>query len=292
MRSGRFPQIVHTWMYGQADFERVALSLKEIGADGADLGITFDGEKNSPRALERVDVRGILANENLRVRCVTPLFNRPDIDLSSPDAPTRRAAVDFAVRGLELAERAGCDRMMVAPSWFSVKHTAHGEYEDDFKRSAEAVREIALEAGKRGVILLIEPINRFRVALVRTVADAKRMLAAVGLPNLGLAADTYHMNMEEDRSVASGILAAGGALRCLHLGENNRKPPGFGSMDWKSILLALSAIDFDGPLSHEPVFLGFDERRVCSDPEFHRSFQQLLGHGIRHINMIMDTIDA
>lgn len=290
MAGKRFPQIVHTWMYGDMEFERVAACLGEIGADGADLGMTFSGAKNSPRAWDAVDVKTILERQRLRALCVTPLCNAPELDLSNPDPAMRRIASDFVAAGIALAARAGCDRVMVTPSWFSVKHVAHGSYEDDFKRGADELAKLAEQAALHGVTLLIEPINRFRVALIHTVDDAKRMIAAIGMPNLGIAADTYHMNMEEDRSVASAILKTGTMLGCLHIGENNRKPPGFGSLDWKSILLALCALGFSGPLSHEPVFYGFDERKVAGDAEYRRWFQEMMAHGIGVLRMAMETL--
>ncbi|MDR1536183.1 MAG: sugar phosphate isomerase/epimerase [Planctomycetota bacterium] len=286
-----FPQIVHTWMYGDVEFEKVAASLREAGADGADIGITLQGRKNGPEALERTDLRGILARENLKPLCVTPLCNHPELDLSHPDDKIRDHALGFAVRGLDIAVQAGSDRMMIPPTWFSVRQSLHKSYEEDFARATDSLARLAGEASRRRLLLLLEPINRFRVSLVHTVAEARRMLDAIGMDNLGIAGDTYHMNMEEGQGVPSAILAAGPLLRCLHIGENNRKPPGFGSLDWKAVLGALKAIGFSGPLSHEPVFLYFSEQRVASDPEYHRYFQRLLGHGIKTLRGIMEALD-
>lgn len=290
MASKRYPQILHTWMYGNMEFERIARSLREIGADGADLGITFTGERNNPDVLAKTDVMGILARENLKVFCVTPLCNRPELDLSNPDPSIKKTASEFVMRGLELAEQVGCDRMLITPSWFSVKHTLHDSYEEDFKRGTDAVANVAEAAARRGLRVLIEPINRFRVGLVHTIGEVMRMIDAIGMPNLGIAADTYHMNMEEGQSVASTVLQTGGRLGCLHIGENNRKPPGFGSLDWKSIILSLRAIGFDGPLSHEPVYMYFDENKVASDESYYRRFQEMMAHGLRLLNMVMETL--
>lgn len=288
MGAKRYPQIIHTWMYGNVDFTSVARSIGETGAEGADLAMTAAGPHNSPAALAKVDVKGILERENLGLYCATLQYNRPDVDLSHPDPAIRAAGLDFARRGLDVTAANGCDRMMVTPSWFSVKHALHGTYAEDFARGAESVAIIAEEAEKRGVRLLVEAINRFRNSLVNTVADAQRLIAMVG-HNLGIVADTYHMNMEEDQSVASTILTAAGQLGCLHIGENNRKPPGFGSLDWKSIILALRSIGYEGPLSHEPLFRGFDENRVAAEPAFHRRFQDMLIHGVKTLDLIMEA---
>ena len=276
-------------MYGNVAFTDIARNIRETGADGADLAMTAAAPYNSPKTLAKIDVKGILERENLRTYCTTLQYNRPDVDLSHPDISIRQAGLDFAFRGLDVTSKAGCDRMMLTPSWFSVKRELHGTYEEDFARGAESVAIIADEAKKHRILILVEPINRFRNALINTIADAHRLITTTGR-DIGIIADTYHMNMEEEQSVASTILTTGDRLGCLHIGENNRKPPGFGSLDWKSIILALQAVNFDGPLSHEPVFRNFDENRIATDPAFHKHFQDMLTHGIKTLNLIMDSI--
>lgn len=292
MLKRKFPQIIHSWMYGDVDFADAAGSVGETGAAGVDLGITYKNRHNSPAALLKKDIARILTDENLSVLCSTPMHMFPELDYSHPDAAMRQKAVDFTRACLDVVRHAGCDRMTIPPSWVSVKHAVHVSYEDDLKRSEETAAGLAVEAGKLGITLLIEPINRFRAALIHTIAEARGMIARMGADNVAICADTYHITLEEDKSAASAILEAGSLLRCLHIGENNRKPPGLGALDWKSILCSLEAIGFDGPLSYEPVYLYFSEHKVASDKECHRHFQKIMSNGVKLLDLLMESLMA
>jgi len=59
------------------------------------------------------------------------------------------------------------------------------------------------------------------------------------------------MNIEED-SFSTAIAAAGPLLGHLHVGENNRKPPGRGRLPWAEIAGALRGIRYDGWIVMEP----------------------------------------
>ncbi|MGC2577960.1 MAG: TIM barrel protein, partial [Terrimicrobiaceae bacterium] len=63
--------------------------------------------------------------------------------------------------------------------------------------------------------------------------------------------DTFHMNIEED-SFRDSILESKGWLGHFHLGETNRRPPGFGRMPWEEIFGALHDIDYQGAVVMEP----------------------------------------
>ncbi len=59
------------------------------------------------------------------------------------------------------------------------------------------------------------------------------------------------MNIEED-SFRDSILESKGWLGHFHLGETNRRPPGFGRMPWQEIFGALRDIDYQGAMVMEP----------------------------------------
>ena len=44
-------------------------------------------------------------------------------------------------------------------------------------------------------------------------------------------------------------------MRQLHIGENNRKPPGLGHISWAEVKHALDDVGFDGSLVMEPFVL-------------------------------------
>ena len=62
---------------------------------------------------------------------------------------------------------------------------------------------------------------------------------------------TFHMNIEEDDMFAA-IRKAGKKLGHFHVGENNRRLPGKGGLDWYHIGEALREIGYDGNVVMEP----------------------------------------
>src|SRR5699024_11928521 len=67
---------------------------------------------------------------------------------------------------------------------------------------------------------------------------------------IGLALDSYHLNIEE-RSPAAAIRAAGPHLRVMQVCGNDRGPVGGDHTDWNAILDALDEVSYTGPLTVE-----------------------------------------
>ena len=71
-------------------------------------------------------------------------------------------------------------------------------------------------------------------------------------PALGLLLDTYHVNIEEASwtDPFRQVMAAG-RLWHVHLGDNNRLPPGKGLINFAAILETLRQVGYHGYLSAE-----------------------------------------
>ncbi len=104
----------------------------------------------------------------------------------------------------------------------------------------------------------MESVNRFEQFIVNTAEEGVALCKRLDSPKAKLLLDTFHMNVEED-SMAGAILTAGSYLGHMHLGENNRKTPGTGEMDWDAIFGALKRIRYPHVLSMEPFILAGGE---------------------------------
>jgi D-psicose/D-tagatose/L-ribulose 3-epimerase len=89
------------------------------------------------------------------------------------------------------------------------------------------MQEAIKTAEDNNVSFNMEVVNRFEQYLLNTCQEAVDYVEAVGSPNARVMLDTFHMNIEED-FVGDSILQAGELLGHLHIGENNRMPPGYG----------------------------------------------------------------
>lgn len=121
----------------------------------------------------------------------------------------------------------------------------------DWETGVQNVREIGKVAQDCGVDFCLECLNRYEGYLLNTAAEGVAFCNEVGLPNVKLLLDTFHMNIEED-SFYDAITTAGPLLRRLHTGEANRKVPGKGRLPWREIGDALAKINFTGDVVMEP----------------------------------------
>lgn len=121
----------------------------------------------------------------------------------------------------------------------------------DWKRASKNLKEIAKTAEEYQITLGLEVLNRYEGYLLNTCEEALGFVEEVNHPNVKVMLDTFHMNIEED-NIAQAIRLAGDKLCHLHLGEQNRKVPGKGSLPWNEIGCALRDIQYKGAAVMEP----------------------------------------
>jgi sugar phosphate isomerase/epimerase len=122
--------------------------------------------------------------------------------------------------------------------------------EAGYRIAVEAVRELATYANQFGVLLVVEPINRYETNFLNTIQETLAFINAVGHPNVGLLADTFHMNIEEP--IMNDSLRSGRALlRHVHFADSNRYAPGMGHIDFAELVRSLKEMGYNGYASGE-----------------------------------------
>lgn len=121
-----------------------------------------------------------------------------------------------------------------------------------YDQALEGLAVFANEAERNGVDLIIEPLNRYEGNYLSTIDEALEAIKRIGAANIGLLADTFHMNIEEG-SMAEAIRAAGPRLRHVHLSDSNRQPPGDGHIDFEPVIDVLREQRYSGYVSAEVV---------------------------------------
>jgi sugar phosphate isomerase/epimerase len=126
----------------------------------------------------------------------------------------------------------------------------------DKERSLAELTQILRRAGERaaeaGVRIALEPLNRFEGDLINNVAEGLAFLNELNHPAVGLLMDTFHVNIEENSWTEPFRQAMqAGKLFHVHLGDNNRLPPGHGLIDFAAILASLHETGYTGWLSAE-----------------------------------------
>jgi D-psicose/D-tagatose/L-ribulose 3-epimerase len=105
--------------------------------------------------------------------------------------------------------------------------------------------ELAKYAADYGVILCVEPLNRFETSFINLASQDIEVIDRVSHPNCQIMLDTFHMNIEE-KSSGDAIRAVGKRLKHIHTCENDRGAPGSGQVAWKEVAKALKDIGYDG----------------------------------------------
>lgn len=170
----------------------------------------------------------------------------PERDVSHEDAELRQSGIDYLKFCVDLAAEVGSPNV-VGPMYSATGKTRllpDNEREQQRNWAARSLREVGFYAGERGVDLAIEPLNRFETDFVNVVEQGLDLCERIGLENVGLLLDTFHMNIEE-KSIPDAIRTAGSHLLHFHACENDRGAPGSGHIGWEEIFAALKDVGFD-----------------------------------------------
>ncbi|MEO5998340.1 MAG: sugar phosphate isomerase/epimerase family protein, partial [Chitinophagaceae bacterium] len=114
----------------------------------------------------------------------------------------------------------------------------------------EVTRELCAYAQPKNVTLLIEPVNRYETDFINTVAEGKALVEKVGMKNLMIMADVFHMNIE-DKTIGHELVRNIRFINYIHLADSNRLAPGQGHLDFQDIFNKLLETGYDGWVSAE-----------------------------------------
>lgn len=224
--------------------------MREHGFDFVELLVPEIGELDIRETKKALDDAGLGVVLAARVNLQR--------NLASADAEAHRAGIEYLKYTVDCA--AGLGAKIVGgpltgnPLVFAGRPPLPVEETERLARKDRCVRglkEAGDYAGKAGVLLAVEPLNRFESDVLCTTQQAMELLDAVDNPAVKLMLDTFHMHMEES-SIAEAILVAGGRLVHFQANENHRGFPGTGMTDWVEVCRALHAVGYKGPVSLEP----------------------------------------
>lgn len=239
---------VSTWIFGPRPIDEVIATVHRLGYHGIEL-------RGEPGLYDPASVRAELESRNMVTTSICGMYPGPNPgelrDLAHPDADERRLAVAYVTRCIDLARALEAPVVIVTPNPVA-KLTPLASTEDEWASAVDSVREAAAAAEQAGVMLAIEPINRYETYLINSVATARRFAEDVGSPAVGVMIDTFHANIE-DPDLTSAVLAAGEKLIHVHMADSNRQALGRGHLDVRSFVRVLRATGYAGALAMEPL---------------------------------------
>ena len=172
----------------------------------------------------------------------------PERDISSTDPAFRETGRQYIIDCIRIAEQMGSP-VFGGPVYSAVGKTrivSEEQKKQEREWCVDILKEVSQIAGDCGVILGLEPLNRFETDMINTVDQALSILDEVGNPHLKIVLDTFHSNIEE-KDIPASIRKIGKDLLCHVQGnESDRGTPGTGHLEWQGIQEALTDIGYDG----------------------------------------------
>ncbi len=100
-------------------------------------------------------------------------------------------------------------------------------------------------ASKRGVKLILEPVNRYEIDFVNNLDQCVEMIKLVNKENFTMMPDVFHMNIE-DSKIGEALIKHSKYIDYIHFASSNRIGVGEGHLNWNEIFNALDQISYDG----------------------------------------------
>jgi D-psicose/D-tagatose/L-ribulose 3-epimerase len=236
---------VNTWVWVSPlttdGIAELAPKVKKMGFDWFEVPIEGTSDIDYHRAA------AILRDNGLMVSVCAAMG--PDRDLIHPDPAIRDSGMAYLKHCIDATSTLGGTNL-VGPLYSSVGRVwqmTDDERAKDTDLLVKQLHDLADYAGNKGVVLGVEPLNRFETSFINLASQAIDVVDRVNHPACKVMLDTFHMNIEE-RSLGAAIRAAGSRLAQVHGCENDRGAPGSGHVPWNDVAAALKEIGYNGPI--------------------------------------------
>ena len=214
--------------------------VKDMGYDLIEIPVEKKEIINWPKLKDAIQDAGLKVT-------ISGAFG-PDRDISNTDVAIRGQGLQYIKDCVEIAAFMGSP-IFGGPLYSAVGKTrfiSDEQKQQERQWCVENLTEAARFAQEKGIILGLEPLNRFESDMVNTADQALSIVKEVNHPNLKIALDTFHCNIEE-KDIPTTIRKIGKDLLCHVQGnESDRGTPGTGNVDWQGIKEALEEIGYEG----------------------------------------------
>lgn len=225
------------------DFEKSIKKVADLGFDGAELAV------RNPKDLKVENVIKIIKENDLEVPAIGTgqAYGEEGLSFSDPDEVIRKMAVKRINDQIIFASNFNAQVIIGLIRGIIKENVDKAEAEE---WTIDCLRKCTEFAKKYNIGLTLEPVNRYESNFISTLNEGIEFIKRVGASNLGLLADTFHMNIEEI-SIYNSIIQAKDYITHVHFADSNRWAPGCGHLDFAKIVQTLKKIGYQGYVSAE-----------------------------------------
>jgi D-psicose/D-tagatose/L-ribulose 3-epimerase len=239
---------VNTWVWTSPldddSLEALAAKAAGMGFGAIELPVESAGDWSPERA------RDVLRQYDL-VPIVIGAMG-PGRNLVAAPASEVVATQNYLVHCIAVAEAIGAE-VVAGPFYAATGRTwrmTDADRAEHHRELQAALAPVVHRAERGGIRLAVEPLNRYETSLVNTVEQALAALGPLLGPGLGLALDSYHLNIEE-KDIGAAIRMAGDTIAHVQVCGNDRGAVGSDHIDWPAFLDALDDAGYAGALGLE-----------------------------------------
>lgn len=182
-----------------------------------------------------------------------------------PNPEERGRALAELEEAIQLAGRIGASGVVFVPHFFEPLLPDLTPYKSalELERAllTAQLEQLAEKVARADIELWVEAVNRYETHLLVRLEDAASLVAPLNNPRIKIVADLFHMALDED-DIVGAIETNAEWIGHVHLADSNRRLPGQGTSDFKSILKALDEIRYNGWMAFECGEPGQNQKRA------------------------------
>ena len=235
---------LHEPVLFRGDYEEAFKFAKILGVNGIEIHL-----RDARTDVDREALLNYSQETGVAIAAIaTGLAKRIDgLSLISDDAEMRKAAIDRIKGHLDLASDYGCPVVIGSMRDNIPNAEKRSLY---MGRLRDAMLDCAEYIAEKNCFIVFEAINRYENNYFNTGAETLEFVKDLGSDKVKILLDTFHMNIEES-SMEEAIILLGDYLGHIHVADNNRHYPGQGAINFKQVMKALKAINYQRWVSLE-----------------------------------------
>jgi sugar phosphate isomerase/epimerase len=244
--------------------EEVFRYAAEIGYDGVEIApftLAPSVEEIGPE--RRREIRAAAAEAGVEIIGLHWLLVSPQgLYVNHPDAAIRNRTRDYFQALIRFCGDLG-GRVMIIGSPKQRNVQEGWDCGETWQRTRETFEACLPLAESCGVYLCIEPLSPEQTNLLTTAEEARRLVREIDHPHFQTMVDVCS-GSSESRPVADLLRDSGPHLYHVHVNDANKRGPGFGQTDFRSIIAALKALNYQRYLSVEVFDFKPDPRTIAA----------------------------